>query len=52
MSSEQTEFERFLSEEVERYRGVSYPVKAGFLRRILTRKMSCRKIHPNPVNPL
>ena len=48
MNARQSEFEKFLAEEVRRYRGMNYPVKAGLLRRILTRRMLCKRIHPNP----
>ena len=48
MPAGQTQFDQFLAEEIKRYRGVSYPVKAGLLRRLLTKGMSWKKIHPNP----
>ncbi len=41
-------FQEFLKEEIDRVRGGYYPVKAGFLRRILVRHAWTRKLHPNP----
>ena len=43
-----THLENFIEEEVGKVKGVYYPVKAGFLRRLLTTKASLSKLHPNP----
>ena len=43
-----TQFEAFLAEEVRKSKGISYPVKAGFLRRVFIKKASSSKLHPNP----
>ena len=43
-----TEFESFLADEINKVKGIYYPVKAGLLRRALIRKAACRKLHPNP----
>ena len=43
-----TEFSSFLEQEVNKVKGVAYPVRAGFLRRVFIRKAACRKLHPNP----
>ena len=43
-----TLFEKFLEEEVEKVRGVSYPVKPLLLTRLLVRKAPLSKLHPNP----
>lgn len=43
-----TEFEEFLQSEINKYKGANFPRKASFLRRILCRKVSIKKIHPNP----
>ena len=48
MASTKTEFQLFLESEVNKVKGIYYPVKAGFLRRLLIKKVSCRKLHPNP----
>ena len=48
MSNTKSEFDRFLEEEIRRFSSVSYPVRAGLLRRLLTRRLPCSKIHPNP----
>lgn len=41
-------FQTFLDQEVDRIKGSYYPVRASFLRRVLTRRAGCRKLHPNP----
>ena len=43
-----TDFQTFLNEEVNKVKGIYYPVKAGFLRRMLTKTAAIEKIHPNP----
>lgn len=43
-----TELEKFLAEEVEKTKGISYPVKAGVLRRLFVKKLPLSKLHPNP----
>ena len=48
MASTKTESQLFLESEVNKVKGIYYPVKAGFLRRRLIKKVSCRKLHPNP----
>ena len=41
-------FQTYLKEEIERVRGVYYPVPASFPRRVLTKHASCMSLHPNP----
>lgn len=43
-----TEFQTFLEQEANKVKGVYYPVKAGFLRRLLIKEYPCSKLHPNP----
>ena len=43
-----TEFQTYLEQEVNKVKGVYYPVKAGFLRRLLIKTYPCGKLHPNP----
>ena len=43
-----THLESFIEKELSKVRGVYYPVKAGFLRRLLTTKAPLSKLHPNP----
>ncbi len=43
-----TDLEQFILDEVEKEKGVFVPIKAGLLERLLVRKLSCRKMHPNP----
>ena len=43
-----TNFSTFLKEEVSKVKGIAYPIKAGFLRRVFIRKAPCSKLHPNP----
>ena len=48
MAESKTQFEKYLAEDLERCRGVYYPVKTGLPRRLLTRKASVFDLHPNP----
>ena len=42
-----TQFSEFLTEEVNRYKGITVPVKANLLQRIFVRKIRSQKLHPN-----
>ena len=46
--STNTEFDTFIRGEARRVQGVYTPVKAAWPERLLKRKASCRKLHPNP----
>ena len=48
MREESSEFNDFLREEVNKYKGIYVPVKAGLLQRALVRHVSCKRLHPNP----
>ena len=41
-------FQEYLNEEINRVKGVYYPVRASLLRRLLVRKARCKSLHPNP----
>ena len=43
-----SEFDQFISDELERIKGVYHPVNAGRLERLLVRKCACTKLLPNP----
>ena len=43
-----TQLETYLAEEIRKLREVSYPQKAGFLRRLFIRSAALSKLHPNP----
>ena len=43
-----TEFDKFIADEVAKYKDNSFPLKASLLERALVRKVSCKKLHPNP----
>lgn len=43
-----TDFSVFLENEVSKVRWLSYPIKAGFLRRVFIRKAARNRLHPNP----
>ena len=45
---EKTAFQIFLEEEVNKVKGIYYPVSAGFFRRAFIRKAACSRLHPNP----
>lgn len=44
----QSQFDVFLEKEVKKSRGILVPVKASLLERMLIRKTSAFKLHPNP----
>ena len=46
--SQQSSFQKYLNEEVQKVRNVYYPIRAGLLRRTLVRRAACRHLHPNP----
>ena len=48
MAVSKTNFQSFLEEEVNKVKGIYYPVRAGFLRRVFIKHAPCRKLHPNP----
>ena len=48
MGTSKTWFEKYVSDEVEKYRGVYRPVRASLLHRLLIRRVACKRIHPNP----
>ncbi len=48
MAGSKTQFDAFLAEEVNRYKGITVPVKASLFQRILIHKMPWKKLHPNP----
>jgi len=43
-----TEFDKFIADEVAKYKGNSFPLKASLLERALVRRVSYKKLHPNP----
>ena len=43
-----TEFDKFIADEVAKYKDNSFPLKASLLERALVRRVSCKKLHPNP----
>ena len=49
-SMARTEIQSFIEEEVNKVKGIYYPVKAGFLRRAFIKRARCRKLHPNPAD--
>ena len=39
---------KLIEEDVRKIKGVYYPVKAGFFRVLLTGRIPCKKLYPNP----
>ena len=48
MSGSKTDFERFLEQELLEIKGNYFPVKTNYLQRMLTKKVDCKSLHPNP----
>ena len=43
-----TELEQFIEEEALKVKNTGVPVKASLIERLLVRKLSCKRMHPNP----
>ena len=48
MAEKDVHLEKFITDELDRYKSIYVPVKSSPLRRALVRKVSCSKLHPNP----
>ena len=48
VNSQKTSFRTFLEEEVLKVKGIYRPVRAGFLRCLLIKRLPLRALHPNP----
>lgn len=48
MAGKGTEFEQFLAGEVERYKGVTVPVRVPFICRKIIKRVPLSRLHPNP----
>ena len=48
MAGQKTKFETFLAEELEKERGVYFPVRALLAERLFVKQMKCTSLHPNP----
>ena len=42
------ELDKYIAEEIAKYKGICFPVKSSVLRRLVVRKERCNKLHPNP----
>lgn len=48
MAQSQTGLMDYVRDEVQKYKGIYVPIRSGFLRRLLVRRLACAKLHPNP----
>ncbi len=48
MTVRDSSFQDYIAQEVQRCKGVYFPVKTGFILRMLIRKARCDELHPNP----
>lgn len=48
MCAAKTELDKYIAEQVQKIKGVYFPVKTGLLRRRLTKKAACKSLYPNP----
>ena len=46
--NENTKLDTYISEDVNKYKGVAVPIKASLLNRLLIKKYPCKKLHVNP----
>ena len=44
------DFNKFIADEMSKYKGVCFPVKSGVLPRMFVHSMRCTKMHPNPID--
>lgn len=43
-----TDFDKFIAQEIEKYKDNSFPLRASIFERALVRHVSWKKLHPNP----
>ena len=48
MAGNKTRFDAFLTEEINRLKGITVPIKANLFERIFIHKIPWKKVHPNP----
>ena len=48
MARSKSQFDEFLQQEVEKSKGVYFPVKSGLLRRMIVKEARIKNLHPNP----
>jgi hypothetical protein len=48
MAGGNIQFQEYLANEVRKVQGVYVPIHAGIIRRLLVRKTSLKRLHPNP----
>ncbi|MBR3734849.1 MAG: ParB-like nuclease domain-containing protein [Lachnospiraceae bacterium] len=50
MAVTKTKLEIYLEEQINKYKGICMPLKAGMLERMMTKKLPCTSMHPNPAD--
>lgn len=48
MAGGNIQFQEYLANEVRKVQGIYVPIHAGIIRRLLVRKTSMKRLHPNP----
>ena len=48
MAGGNIQFQEYLANEVRKVQGIYVPIHAGIIRRLLVRKTSLKRLHPNP----
>ena len=48
MAGGNIQFQKYLANEVRKVQGIYVPIHAGIIRRLLVRKTSLKRLHPNP----
>lgn len=44
------DLDKYIADEMLKYKGVCFPVKSSMLKRLITKKVKCSSLHPNPVD--
>ena len=46
--SSPTQFEKYVADEIKKYRDIAFPLRSSLLRRLLVRQCDLKQMHPNP----
>ena len=50
MAATRTELDDYIAAQINKYKGICMPKKAGMLERMIKRKLPCDCLHPNPAD--
>ena len=50
MAGVRSALEIFIADQIKKYKGISLPLKAGMLERMVTKTLPVEYLHPNPAD--